>query len=129
MSFATVRDEHPDLPTAMERMANACCLSFTRNYCDEWLVREWRRQIEHAVQALGTGFAGLPEPIDFFYASNGVASFPEQADNAAELFERADQALYVAKGNGRNRTIVYPNTKVVHRSRAAAPDAARATSA
>ncbi len=48
--------------------------------------------------------------------SIGVASFPEQATNAAELFERADQALYVAKGNGRNRTIVYPNTHVVRRS-------------
>lgn len=48
--------------------------------------------------------------------SIGVASFPEQATNAAELFERADQALYVAKGSGRNRTIVYPNTQVVRRS-------------
>ena len=54
--------------------------------------------------------------------SIGVASFPEQATNAAELFERADQALYVAKGSGRNRTIVYPNTHVVRRS-----DAARAS--
>jgi diguanylate cyclase (GGDEF)-like protein len=54
--------------------------------------------------------------------SIGVASFPDQATNAAELFERADQALYVAKGSGRNRTIVYPNTHVVRRS-----DAARAT--
>jgi diguanylate cyclase (GGDEF)-like protein len=49
--------------------------------------------------------------------SIGVASFPEQATNAAELFERADQALYVAKGSGRNRTIVYPNTQVVRRAR------------
>ncbi|MCW2928145.1 MAG: diguanylate cyclase with sensor [Thermoleophilia bacterium] len=48
--------------------------------------------------------------------SIGVASFPDQAQNAAELFERADQALYVAKGSGRNRTIVYPNTQVVRRS-------------
>ena len=48
--------------------------------------------------------------------SIGVASYPEQATNAAELFERADQALYVAKGNGRNRTIVYPNTQVVRRA-------------
>jgi diguanylate cyclase (GGDEF)-like protein len=48
--------------------------------------------------------------------SIGVASFPDQATNAAELFERADQALYVAKGSGRNRTIVYPNTHVVRRA-------------
>jgi len=48
--------------------------------------------------------------------SIGVASFPQQATNASELFERADQALYVAKGSGRNRTIVYPSTQVVQRS-------------
>lgn len=47
--------------------------------------------------------------------SIGVASFPDQAQNAAELFERADQALYVAKGAGRNRTVVYPNTQVVQK--------------
>ncbi|MCW2959882.1 MAG: hypothetical protein JWM90_269 [Thermoleophilia bacterium] len=51
--------------------------------------------------------------------SIGVACFPEQATNAAELFERADQALYVAKGSGRNRTIVYPNVQVIRRSESA----------
>ncbi|MCB0877790.1 MAG: GGDEF domain-containing protein [Thermoleophilia bacterium] len=56
--------------------------------------------------------------------SIGVASFPDQADNAAELFERADQALYVAKDSGRNRTIVYPNTHVVSRSGQAARETA-----
>ena len=50
--------------------------------------------------------------------SIGVSSFPEQATNASELFERADQALYVAKGSGRNRTIVYPKTQVVRRGSA-----------
>lgn len=47
--------------------------------------------------------------------SIGVASYPDQATNAAELFERADQALYVAKDTGRNRTVVYPNVHVVQR--------------
>lgn len=62
----------------------------------------------------------LPQlgPAGKVTVSIGVASFPEQANNAAELFERADQALYVAKENGRNRTIVYPNTRVVQRSQA-----------
>lgn len=48
--------------------------------------------------------------------SLGIASFPEQAQNAAELFERADQALYVAKGSGRNQTIVYPNVQLRRKS-------------
>lgn len=53
--------------------------------------------------------------------SCGIASFPEQATNASELFERADQALYNAKGGGRNRVIVYPNAhiKVRHASSSA----------
>lgn len=60
----------------------------------------------------------LPQlgPEGHVTVSIGVASYPEQASNAAELFERADQALYVAKDNGRNRTIVYPNTQVIRRS-------------
>lgn len=48
--------------------------------------------------------------------SCGIASFPEQATSAAELFERADQALYVAKNQGRNRAIVYPNVQIRRKS-------------
>jgi diguanylate cyclase (GGDEF)-like protein len=44
--------------------------------------------------------------------SMGISSFPEQATNSAELFERADQALYFAKESGRDRVIVYPNVFV-----------------
>ena len=35
--------------------------------------------------------------------SVGVATFPGMGDNAHQLFERADQALYVSKQSGRNR--------------------------
>ena len=38
-----------------------------------------------------------------FTISIGVASFPEDASTKAELIERADQALYLAKAGGRNR--------------------------
>jgi diguanylate cyclase (GGDEF)-like protein len=36
--------------------------------------------------------------------SIGVATFPGMGDNAKELFDRADQALYHSKQNGRNRS-------------------------
>jgi diguanylate cyclase (GGDEF)-like protein len=38
--------------------------------------------------------------------SIGVAVFPANGGNAHQLFERADQALYQSKQNGRNRTTV-----------------------
>ena len=39
-------------------------------------------------------------------ASLGVAAFPHNAADAQELFLHADEALYRAKGEGRNRTVV-----------------------
>lgn len=76
MRFATVHDRHPDLPPAMTRIATACCVNFGKECRDEWMVREWRRQFEQAAEALATGFAGLPEPVDFFYTPNTATWFP-----------------------------------------------------
>ena len=39
--------------------------------------------------------------------SVGVASFPQPVDSVEELFERADQAAYVSKGQGRDRVTGY----------------------
>ena len=39
--------------------------------------------------------------------SIGVASFPSDAQRPDELLELADQALYFAKNNGRNRVQAY----------------------
>jgi diguanylate cyclase (GGDEF)-like protein len=39
--------------------------------------------------------------------SLGIAAFPETADEPTLLFERVDQALYQAKQNGRNQTVIY----------------------
>lgn len=48
-------------------------------------------------------------------ASIGVASFPEHADDADDLFKQADQALYAAKQNGRNCvSIASPKKSVLH---------------
>ena len=39
--------------------------------------------------------------------SQGIASFPSDADSAETLLEKADQALYVVKKNGRGFFVVY----------------------
>lgn len=39
--------------------------------------------------------------------SIGIAVYPNDAETAQQLLQRADQALYTAKHQGRNRTIVY----------------------
>jgi diguanylate cyclase (GGDEF)-like protein/putative nucleotidyltransferase with HDIG domain len=44
--------------------------------------------------------------------SVGVASFPENADDAAELQKVADGALYWAKRHGKNRSCIYSPTVV-----------------
>jgi diguanylate cyclase (GGDEF)-like protein len=39
--------------------------------------------------------------------SIGVATFPAMGESGTQLFEKADQALYSSKQNGRNRTTAY----------------------
>jgi diguanylate cyclase (GGDEF)-like protein len=44
--------------------------------------------------------------LDSVTASFGVAVFPDHAINADELMRVADQALYRAKQDGRNRVVI-----------------------
>ncbi len=39
--------------------------------------------------------------------SLGISTFPDDAQHKARLTECADQALYKAKGDGRNQTVSY----------------------
>ena len=43
--------------------------------------------------------------------SGGISSFPDDADSAELLLERADQALYRAKREGKNRVAIYYREK------------------
>lgn len=60
------------------------------------LAEELRRDIESMTIKTEKGDAHMTVSI-------GVALAPDQAKDTAELIERADQALYMAKRNGRNQ--------------------------
>src|SRR6267154_433313 len=49
-------------------------------------------------------------PLGPVTVSLGVAAFPDHAKESAELLRHADEALYEAKGDGRNRIVAYSAT-------------------
>ncbi len=51
------------------------------------------------------------QPLKKLTISVGVATYPEDATEGAELMECADQALYLAKRKGRNRAVTYKYKK------------------
>jgi diguanylate cyclase (GGDEF)-like protein len=57
---------------------------------------------QHIIQRLGESFSFGDEQA-FVSASIGITLYPEDATEIDELLRHADQALYVAKGAGRNR--------------------------
>ena len=63
-----------------------------------------RRQVEQE------GFSGKG---GLFYVtmSGGLVSFPMDGNDAAELLEHADQAMYMAKGSGKNTIVPYSREK------------------
>jgi diguanylate cyclase (GGDEF)-like protein len=60
--------------------------------------------IRAAVKGLDLHFAG--QPIGRLSASFGIAAFPQHAQDADSLLRFADEALYQAKGAGRDRVVV-----------------------
>ena len=49
------------------------------------------------------------EPVQVTISA-GLASFPEDGEHATELFAAADERMYQAKGEGRNRLIASEET-------------------
>ncbi len=54
--------------------------------------------------ALRSEFAQEPVPVT---VSFGISVFPEHGQTAGALLRTADEALYAAKGNGRDMTVIY----------------------
>lgn len=69
---------------------------------DEALLAYGNQLCEH----LRTGFAMPDMPIQIG-ATLGIATFPTAADNATELFEYADYALYQGKNGGRGSACLF----------------------
>ena len=59
-------------------------------------------QLQGILDQIARAFPIRTEQV-FVSASLGVALYPDDADSVEDLFKHADQALYVAKGAGRNR--------------------------
>lgn len=65
-------------------------------------------QAYELAEKIRTRVANNPSPIGKpVTLSLGISTYPLAAQNADELFRQADEALYQAKQNGRNRTVVY----------------------
>jgi diguanylate cyclase (GGDEF)-like protein/PAS domain S-box-containing protein len=74
---------------------------FTALLCDVQNPQQVERTLQAVLKHLSAPFQIGSEQV-FVSASIGVAMFPEHATLAEELLKHADQALYVAKGAGRN---------------------------
>ncbi len=75
---------------------------FTVVLCDAHDARRVEAVLHDILARLASAFQLGSEQV-FVSASIGVAQYPHNATLVEELFKHADQALYVAKGAGRNR--------------------------
>jgi len=73
------------------------------------------RIAEDIIRSLSTYFS-LGAEKAYVSASVGISLFPNDTDNIDELIKRADQAMYLAKENGRNQYVFFTQSmqKPVH---------------
>ena len=57
----------------------------------------------------------ISQPEGRMTISLGIASYPEHTDNMEQLLDLADQALYLAKKNGRNQIYIWNETVAISR--------------
>ena len=79
---------------------------FTVVLCDAQSSAQVETVLHCVLSSLATTFSLGTEQV-FVSASIGVAQYPQNATLVEELLKHADQALYVAKGAGRNRFSFY----------------------
>ncbi|MBN2086523.1 MAG: diguanylate cyclase [Anaerolineales bacterium] len=80
------------------------------------IAEKWRKNFVKSTMLLGYG--GVKATI-----SCGVAGFPRHGSSEADLIIYADKALYQAKAAGRNRSLIWKETKKKARVRAKKPRA------
>ncbi len=68
----------------------------------ELVAERLRRSVEQA-----KFFAGSPSAVERLTISVGIAIFDQDAQFKRDLIENADAALYAAKSQGRNRSLLY----------------------
>ena len=73
--------------------------------CEE--ASAWAERLRDALEKTRFQFQGVALQVT---ASFGVACFPEHGQRPEQLVAKADEALYVAKKNGRNRVVAAAKT-------------------
>jgi len=97
--FAVVFWDRPDRPVNPHEPERRTAAEHPRQAY--FMAERFRRQISDSnLSSLGAGGQGT------LTISGGLAAFPQDAQNAEALFERADQALLEAKRQGKNRIVL-----------------------
>lgn len=72
------------------------------------------KAIERIRKAVENRFCSSNKNNEFLTISVGVASFPKDGNTAKEVLDCADKAMYTAKHNGRNKSILFSNNENDH---------------
>jgi diguanylate cyclase (GGDEF)-like protein/putative nucleotidyltransferase with HDIG domain len=77
----------------------------------ELVEKEAYKAIERIRKAVENAFNSQDDTVsEFITISSGIASYPKDGNKVEELVEKADEALYVAKQTGRNKSVIYVET-------------------